>query len=44
MVEKSAKVIAFPDRCKQVKVVASQLEDTAGIFGAAMIANDRLRD
>ena len=44
LVEKSVKTIAFPDRCKQVKVVASQLEDTAGIYGAAMIAMERLRD
>ena len=44
LVEKSVKQIAFPDRCKQVKVVASQLEDAAGIYGAAMIAYDRLKD
>lgn len=43
-VEKAVKHFAFPDRCKQVKVVASQLEDTAGIFGAALIAFDRLKD
>jgi glucokinase len=44
LVEKSVKTFAFPDRCKQVKVVASQLEDTAGIFGAAIIAMQRLKD
>jgi len=43
-VESAVKEIAFPDRCKQVKVVASQLEDAAGIYGAAMIAMERLRD
>jgi|CXWL01.1.fsa_nt_gi glucokinase len=40
-VEKSVRAVAFPDRCKQVKVVASQLEDTAGIYGAGMIAMER---
>lgn len=43
-VEEAVKEIAFPDRCKQVKVVASQLEDAAGIYGAAMIAMERLKD
>lgn len=43
-VEETVKHFAFPDRCKHVKVVASQLEDAAGIYGAAMIAFDRLKD
>lgn len=34
--------IAFPDVCKSVEVVASELLDNAGLFGAAMIAADRL--
>lgn len=40
-VEKATKLFAFPDRCKQVKLVASQLEDAAGIYGAAMLAMER---
>lgn len=41
-VERAVKQFAFPERCKQVKIVASQLEDTAGIFGAAILATNRL--
>ncbi len=41
-VERATKQFAFPDRCKQVKIVASQLEDAAGIYGAAMLAMERL--
>lgn len=41
-VERAVKHFAFPERCKQVKIVASQLEDTAGIFGAAILASNRL--
>jgi glucokinase len=41
-VERAVKQFAFPERCKQVKIVASQLEDTAGIFGAAILAANRL--
>jgi glucokinase len=40
-VEKSARKFAFPDICKKVDVVASKLEDQAGVFGAAMIAVER---
>ena len=42
MVQTTVRKFAFPDRCKQVKVVASQLEDRAGLLGAAMIAMERL--
>ncbi|QOI99428.1 MAG: ROK family protein [Phycisphaeraceae bacterium] len=42
LVDKSVKNFAFPDRCKNVKIVASQLEDNAGVYGAAMIALERL--
>jgi len=38
MVQKSVKQFAFPERCKQVKVVGSVLEDNAGVIGAAMLA------
>lgn len=40
-VEKSARKFAFPDVCKKVDVVASKLEDQAGVYGAAMIAAER---
>jgi glucokinase len=40
-VQKTVRRLAFPDACKKVDVVASQLEDNAGVFGAAMIAMDR---
>lgn len=41
LVEKSTRRMAFPDRCKEVDVVASRLEDNAGVYGAAMIAMER---
>lgn len=40
-VEKVVRDIAFPDACKKVQVVESELEDAAGVFGAAMIAMER---
>lgn len=41
LVEQHTRKFAFPERCKQVKVVASTLEDKAGLIGAAMIAMER---
>lgn len=41
LVQRSTRKIAFPDRCKKVDVVASKLEDNAGVYGAAMIAMER---
>jgi glucokinase len=41
LVQKSTRRVAFPDLCKKVDVVASKLEDNAGVFGAAMIAMER---
>jgi glucokinase len=41
-VRKAMKKFAFPDSCKECDVVASQLEDQAGILGAAMLAMERL--
>jgi len=41
LVEQHTRKFTFPDRCKQVKVVASTLEDRAGLMGAAMIAMQR---
>ncbi|MDX2147344.1 MAG: ROK family protein [Planctomycetota bacterium] len=41
-VEKSCRKFAFPERVKAVKVVESKLMDQAGVYGAAMIARDRL--
>lgn len=40
-VERTVRDLAFPDVCKKVEVVASKLEDAAGIYGAAMIAAER---
>lgn len=42
-VKASVRRFAFPDVCKKVDVVASKLEDNAGVFGAAFIALDRLQ-
>ncbi|HZW10377.1 MAG TPA: ROK family protein [Phycisphaerales bacterium] len=41
-VREATKDIAFPDVCKGVDVVASELLDNAGLLGAAMIAADRV--
>jgi glucokinase len=43
LVKKSVREYAFPDRCKQVDVVASELEDDAGLVGAAMLAREMLK-
>jgi glucokinase len=40
-IEKSVRRLAFPEVCRKVEVVASRLEDHAGIFGAALLAMDR---
>lgn len=42
LVKKQVRKLAFPDLCKKVDVVESSLMDHAGVFGAAMIAVDRL--
>ena len=34
--------VAFPEECKQVMVVASELEDDAGVVGAALLARRRV--
>jgi glucokinase len=41
-VRQSCRDHAFPDRCKAVDVVASTLEDNAGLLGAALLARERL--
>ncbi|MFN0132838.1 MAG: ROK family protein [Phycisphaerales bacterium] len=41
-VKKSARANVFPDKCRQVKIVATRLLDDAGALGAALIAQDRL--
>lgn len=41
-VRQSCRHYAFPDRCKEVDVLASTLEDNAGLLGAALIARERL--
>jgi glucokinase len=40
-VETAVHFHAFPDVCKEVEVVASALEDNAGVIGAALIAQER---
>ncbi len=42
-VRKAARQNAFPDRCKQVKVVGTKLLDDAGVLGAALIAMERAK-
>jgi glucokinase len=42
-VEAATRDLAFPRQLKEVKVVGSELGDNAGVFGAAMIALERLR-
>lgn len=34
--------VAFPAVCKQVEIVESQLDDDAGVIGAALLARERL--
>jgi glucokinase len=41
-VKKSFKEHVFPDRCRQCEIVASELEDDAGLLGAALLARLRL--
>lgn len=41
-VRKAVRERAFPDRCKEVEVVASELEDDAGLLGAARLARELL--
>jgi glucokinase len=41
-VRKSVREHVFPDRCRDVEVVASLLEDDAGVVGAALLARERL--
>ncbi|MBX3317706.1 MAG: ROK family protein [Phycisphaeraceae bacterium] len=33
---------AFPARCREVDIVGSALEDNAGVFGAALLASERI--
>lgn len=42
LVQKSLRLHAFPAMCREARVVASILEDDAGVVGAAMIAAQRL--
>lgn len=42
-VAESMRQHVFPDRCREAQVVASMLEDDAGVIGAALLARDRLR-
>lgn len=40
-IQRVTREVAFPDACKKVDVVASTLEDAAGVYGAALIAMER---
>ncbi len=40
LVRKDVRELVFPARCRAVEVVASLLEDDAGLLGAAMLARD----
>ncbi len=42
LVKKAARREAFPERCRQVKVVMTKLLDDAGVVGSALIAAERL--
>lgn len=44
LVAEELRRFAFPDKIKGVEVVASRLEDDAGLLGASMIARERLGD
>lgn len=44
LVAEELRRFAFPDKIKGVDVVASRLDDDAGILGAAMLAKERLGD
>jgi glucokinase len=39
-VQASVRAASFPERCKSVKVVATKLEDDAGLLGAALMARE----
>jgi glucokinase len=41
-VARSVREHVFPDECRRVEIVATQLLDDAGVVGAAMIARERL--
>lgn len=41
-VASAARELVFPKLCQDVDVVASKLEDTAGIYGAALLAMEKL--
>jgi len=41
-IRKAVREIAFPERVQSVQVVASKLEDDAGLLGAALLAREKL--
>jgi len=43
-IHKAAKELVFPEACRKFDIVASKLEDNAGVFGAAMLAIERVRE
>jgi glucokinase len=40
-VQRHVKSFVFPKQCQRVDIVASKLEDTAGIYGAALLAMEK---
>lgn len=43
-VHRAAKELVFPEACRKFDLVASKLEDNAGVYGAAMLAMERVRE
>lgn len=43
-VHKAAKDLVFPESCRKFELVASKLEDNAGVYGAAMLAMERITE
>lgn len=43
-IRRAVRKTAFPDRCKEVRIIASRLGDDAGPIGAAIAANERIGD
>jgi len=41
-VQSAVRAAVFPERCKSVKVVATKLEDDAGLLGAALLAREAI--
>ena len=42
LVQQGLREHAFPARCREARVVASMLQDHAGVVGAALVAAERV--